>query len=48
MANQVCPKCGSLNVDFQVQQETSDFYRITLKDPDGNTSSLLLHSGLGS
>ena len=21
-ANQVCPKCGSLNVDFQVQQET--------------------------
>ena len=34
--------------DFQVQQETSGFYRITLKDPDGNTSSLLLHSGLGS
>ena len=34
--------------DFQVQQETSGFYRITLKDPDGNTSSLLLHSGFGS
>ena len=34
--------------DFQVQQETSGFYRITLKDPDGNTSNLLLHSGFGS
>ncbi|MBP3388976.1 MAG: hypothetical protein J6K98_03780 [Clostridia bacterium] len=22
MASYVCPKCGSLNVDFQVQQET--------------------------
>ena len=34
--------------DFQIQQETDGFYRITLKDPDGNTSSLLLHSGFGN
>ena len=34
--------------DFQIQQEADGFYRITLKDPDGNTSSLLLHSGFGN
>lgn len=33
--------------DFQVQQEADGFYHITLEDPDGNTSSLLLHSGFG-
>ena len=31
--------------DFQVEQETDGFYRITLEDLEGNQSSLLLHSG---
>lgn len=38
---------ASLN-DFQIEQESGDFYRITLEDSDGNRSSLLLHSGAPS
>lgn len=36
---------ASLN-DFQIQQESESFYRITLEDTDGNKSSLLLHCGV--
>ena len=32
--------------DFRIWQEADGFYRITLTDPDGNTCSLLLHSGV--
>ena len=38
---------ASLN-DFQIEQESGDFYRITLEDSDGNRSSMLLHSGAHS
>lgn len=38
---------ASLN-DFQIEQESGDFYRITLEDSDGNRSSLLLHFGAPS
>lgn len=38
---------ASLN-DFQIEQESGDFYRITLEDSDGNRSSLVLHSGAPS
>ena len=38
---------ASLN-DFQIEQESGDFYRITLEDSDGNRSSQLLHSGAPS
>lgn len=38
---------ASLN-DFQIEQESGDFYRITLEDSDGNRSSLLFHSGAPS
>lgn len=38
---------ASLN-DFQIEQESGDFYRITLEDSDGSRSSLLLHSGAPS
>lgn len=38
---------ASLN-DFQIEQKSGDFYRITLEDSDGNRSSLLLHFGAPS
>ena len=38
---------ASLN-DFQIEQESGNFYRITLEDSDGNRRSLLLHSGAPS
>lgn len=38
---------ASLN-DFQIEQESGDFYRITLEDSDGNRSSLVLHSSAPS